>query len=403
MAADYILAGWLIDGSGQAPQKSALLKIENGVICQISSFNPGDPVESGRFTDLSFATISPPFIDCHVHLAFSGATDQRIRRQQTEYSFAETQPIIRRHMVYLFRHGVLAARDAGDRGGYVLRAMAESATVPAEPLLVKASGKAWHRRNRYGRIIGRSPEEGETLDKAFLRETVHGDLVKLVNSGTNSLLEFGRETEPQFTLEEMKQVVDLAKNTGRKVMVHANGRIPVRLALEAGCHSIEHGYFMGRENLQLMAEKGVVLVPTLYAMKACSEWADTARERAVAAKNLGHQLEQVALAREFGVRVALGTDAGSPGVLHGESIVEELKLLIKAGYSLGEGIQCATDTGARLLDIDAGLLAVGRPAHFLVARGTPAQLPRKFSYLEAIYLAGKPSPHYSKNPIRGVF
>ena len=403
MAADYILAGWLIDGSGRPPRKSVLLKIENGVICQISSFNPGDPVESGRFTDLSFATIAPPFIDCHAHLAFSGTTDQRIRKQQVEYSFEEIQPIIRRHMVYLFRHGVLAVRDAGDRGGYVLRYLAESAIVPAEPLVVKTSGRAWHQRNRYGRMIGRCPEEDETLDEAFLREIVHGDLVKLVNSGTNSLVDFGRETEPQFSVAEMKSVVALAEKTGRKVMVHANGRIPVRLALEAGCHSIEHGYFMGRENLRLMAEKGVVLIPTLYAMKACSEWADTAQEREIAAKNLGHQVEQVALAREFGVKVALGTDAGSPGVLHGESIVEELKLLLKAGYSLGEAIQCATDTGARLLDIDAGLLTVGRPAHFLVTRGTPAQLPRKFSYLEAVYLAGKPSPYYRKNPIRGVF
>lgn len=403
MAAEYILAGWLIDGSGSPPQKSILLTIEDGVICQISSFDPRAPVESARFSDLSFATITPTFIDCHVHLAFSGATDQRIRRQQTEYSFEEIKPIIRRHMVYMFRHGATAVRDAGDRGEHVLRFLAEAATVPVEPLVVKATGKAWHQRNRYGRMIGRCPEEGETLDQAFSRETVHGDLVKLVNSGTNSLLEFGRETEPQFTVEEMKQVVALAGKTGRKVMVHANGRIPVGMALEAGCHSIEHGYFMGRENLQLMAEKGVVLVPTLYAMKACSEWADTAQEREIAQKNLGHQLEQVALARKLGVRVALGTDAGSPGVLHGESIVEELKLLIKSGYSLGEAIQCATDTGARLLDIDAGLLTVGKPAHFLVTRGTPAQLPRKFSYLEAIYLAGKPSPHYRKNPIRGVF
>ena len=82
-------------------------------------------------------------------------------------------------------------------------------------------------------------------------------------------------------------------------MVHANGRIPVQQALEAGCHSIEHGYFMGEENLRFMAEKQAVLVPTLYAMKACAEMADSADERKVAEKNLARQLEQVAYAREI--------------------------------------------------------------------------------------------------------
>jgi imidazolonepropionase-like amidohydrolase len=98
--------------------------------------------------------------------------------------------------------------------------------------------------------------------------------------------------------------------------------------------------------------------------------------------------------------VALGTDAGSPGVLHGEAVVEELKLLIRAGFSLTEAVRCATVNGADLLGLDRGRIAVGSRADFLVARGTPAQLPRKFSYLEAIWLSGRPSPIYQKNPQR---
>ena len=81
-------------------------------------------------------------------------------------------------------------------------------------------------------------------------------------------------------------------------------------------------------------------------------------------------------------------------------MVEELRLLLKAGYTLAEAVQCATSNGAQLLGINEGLIAVGRAAHFLVARGTPAQLPRKFSYLEAIYLDGSPSSFYRKNPCR---
>ena len=172
-------------------------------------------------------------------------------------------------------------------------------------------------------------------------------------------------------------------------MVHANGRLPVQLAVVGGCHSIEHGFFMGRENFELMAEKGTFWVPTVFTMKAYGiniHAAQAGADRQVVEKNLDHQLEQLAMARELGVNVALGTDAGSLGVLHGESMVEEMKLYKKAGYSLAETIRCATHNGARLLGIDDfGLLANGKTATFLVSRGAPAQLPRKLSYLEEIY------------------
>jgi len=111
----------------------------------------------------------------------------------------------------------------------------------------------------------------------------------------------------------------------------------------------------------------------------------------------------LALARELGVNVALGTDAGSLGVLHGESLVEEMKLYMKAGYTLAETVRCAGENGARLLGLeDFGILAKGKTATFLVARGTPAQLPRKILYLEAIYVNGRPSPLYRKNPVKHV-
>ena len=113
--------------------------------------------------------------------------------------------------------------------------------------------------------------------------------------------------------------------------------------------------------------------------------------------SFAQQLKQVRLAKNNGIKIALGTNSGMNGILHGESMVSELKLLIKAGYSLPEAIQCATQHNAELLGIanTLGGIAVGKPAHFLVTRGTPAQLPRKLSYLEAIYINGQPcKPEY---------
>jgi len=403
----YILAGWLIDGSDGPIQEKVLLKIVDGRFAAIESYHPENIPESCYLTDLSYCTILPPLVDSHVHLFMSGTTDQKIREWQLTAGFDSLCPTINRHLHDLFSHGVLAVRDGGDRGGFALRY--RSAKEMHKEIILKVAGRAWHQKGRYGALIGRHPEETEALAVAYGKESDVIDQVKLVNSGLNSLKSFGKETLPQFTKKEIAAVVDIAARQGRKVMVHANGRIPVRLAVEAGCHSIEHGFFMGRENLQMMADKGTFWVPTLFTMKAYGanisfvNAVHAGADRQVVEKILNHQIEQLAFAREKGVKVALGTDSGSLGVLHGESMVGEMKLFKKAGYSLPETVRCATGNGSELLGIDDfGLLVEGKAATFLVARGTPAQLPRKLSYLEAIYLKGSPSELYRKNPVKNI-
>jgi imidazolonepropionase-like amidohydrolase len=405
MSKTYILAGWLIDGSGGPIREKVLLTIVDGRFAAIEQCKPANLPESFKFTDLSHCTLMPPLIDSHVHLFMSGSIDQKIREWQLVAGYDALRPIIGQHLHYLFSHGVLAVRDGGDRGGFALRYRSEKEMHKG--IVLKVAGRAWHKKGRYGSLIGRNPEEAENLAEAYYKDHDAIDQVKLVNSGLNSLKIFGGETPPQFTAEEIAAVVAAAERQGRKVMVHANGREPVRLAVEGGCHSIEHGFFMGRENLQLMAEKGIFWVPTVFTMKAYGaninsvNSAQAGVDRQVIEKNLNHQIEQLALARELGVNVALGTDAGSLGVLHGESMVEEMKLFKKAGYSLAETVRCATSNGAGLLGIDDfGLIAIGKTATFLVARGAPAQLPRKLSYLEAIYQSGVPSELYRKNPVK---
>lgn len=404
MTTTYILAGWLIDGSGGPVREKMMLTIENGRFAAIDKYVAGHGPDSSLVTDLSHCTLLPPLVDSHVHLFMSGATDKRIRENQLTAGYEELRPVIARHLHDLFSHGVLAVRDGGDPGGFALRYKSEK-EMHGE-MIVKVAGRAWHRRGRYGRLIGRHPAEGERLDAAWTREEEPVDQVKIVQSGLNSLKQFGGETTPQFSKEELAGLVLVAGQRGCRVMVHANGREPVRLAVEAGCHSIEHGFFMGRDNLALMAEKGTFWVPTVFTMKAYAANLGAAApgaDRRVIEKNLHAQLAQLTIARELGVKVALGTDAGSLGVLHGESVVEEMKLLIKAGYTLPEAIRCATLHGAQLLGLDdSGLIVRGRGATFLVARGGPAQLPRKLTYLERIYINGLPSELYRKNPVRHV-
>ncbi len=398
----HFRVGWLFDGSGGPARKNQVISTESGLITAIEDDRGPDHVVPERLTDLSHCVVLPVLIDSHVHLCMSGSIDQEFRRQQLQADYERLIPLIEEHLRHHFSHGILAVRDGGDRSGSVLRYLEEHQDKELHPLTVVSPGAAYHRRGRYGSLIGMGLDQGESPAARFRRQKQQQPLVKLVNSGLNSLTEFGRQTEPQFSARELTELVDEAKGRGCRVMVHANGRVPVRMAIEAGCDSIEHGFFMGRENLELMAEKGVFWVPTIYTMKACALHADHYRtliDPKVAEKNLAGQLEQLAQARELGVSVALGSDSGSIGVLHGESLIEEMKLFRQAGFSLGETIRSASENGARLLGIgELGSIAPGKPAHFLVTRGTPAQLPRKIGYLEAIYLHGRPSPIYRRTP-----
>lgn len=390
----HIRAGWLLDGSGSPPRRDVLLSLTGGRFATVRPYDSTSPLPAGPLTDLSSCTILPPLVDCHVHLALSGILDQQARQAQRTADFARIRPLIADHLRAAFAHGVLAVRDGGDAHGHALRFLRES-EGDGGPARVTATGRAWHQAGRYGGFLGRHPAAGENLPRAYVQDQDGGDQVKVINSGSNSLHIFARQTPPQFTGEELAALVRLAAAKGKKVMVHANGELPVRLALEAGCHSIEHGYFMGRANLELMAKKGAFWVPTLVPMDACARHLVQEKkdnEADIARRTLEHQLEQVALARELGVTIALGTDAGSPGVHHGAAVGKEFRLLCRTGLSPAEAVRCASWHGAQLLGAadHLGLIAPARPAHFLVLRGTPDQLPATFPPVHEIYLHGRP-------------
>ncbi len=400
----FILAGWLIDGSGGDIQKNMLLCMQNGYIhsihkaeadilttgghaplsplYQTGGHAPLCPPYKSDILDLSDYTILPGLIDSHLHLFMSGTDDQAIRQHQLNAEFHEIKDVITYHLEQLAMHGIIAVRDGGDKNAFALRYKMEYFDSEETPVIIRVAGKAWRKSGRYGKLIARTPSNQETLSEAFDRvytsEEEKGiDHIKIVNSGLNSLKQFGKETSPQFNFEEMRAAVDTADKFGYKVMVHANGKIPVRISVEAGCHSIEHGFFMGKENLKIMADKQITWVPTAITMKGYSENLDPGSiEADISLRNLEDQLEQIAYAKEIGVPVALGTDAGSLGVHHGSGVIEEMKLFMKAGYSIQEAVRCSAYNGANLLDIKkSGLLAPGMFAEFIAVKGEPAGLP----------------------------
>ncbi|HIJ56028.1 MAG TPA: amidohydrolase family protein [Deltaproteobacteria bacterium] len=389
----HIRSGWLIDGSGQKALSDQLISIENDRIQSIRK-SEGSSIPHADSVDCSRHTVLPGLIDSHVHLFMSGTGDRKIREDQLDAPYEKIKPVIIEHIKGLLRYGVVAVRDGGDRHAHTLRFKNESLEKDRLSLCIHAAGRAWHKPNRYGRLIGRAPAAHETLANAIMADSEAKDHVKIVNSGLNSLINFGRQTPPQFDLKELKDAVQASNHKGWPVMVHANGEMPVGIAINAGCRSIEHGFFMGKENLKKLAEKQIFWIPTAFTMKAFADHFNSGGSSTdVPLRNMEHQLEQMAMARKFGVPIALGTDAGSPGVHHGSSMIEELKLLMDAGFSVEEAIRCATGNGAKVLEIEnLGRLVSGADASFIVVPGPPSHLPESLRSVQQIYVNGRLYP-----------
>lgn len=362
-----LLAGNLIDGSGGPVRRDAAVRLRDG-----GGFVDTKDFSDSEIVDLSGYTVMPGLVNAHVHLAMSGTGDAETRTRQLTASYGEAKGTIAANLTRHAEFGVVAVRDGGDGGGHVLRYKNELPVHGQGPVAIRA-GRGWRQPGRYGKLVGGTPQYGN-LSESIRKDIAEskGDHVKIVNSGLNSLKVFGKQTRPQFEADEMRVAARMAKSFGLKTMVHANGVVPVKISVEAGCDSIEHGFFMGRDNLARMADNGVFWVPTACTMKAYAEHPGIGKAEAdIAKRNLDHQLDQIRLAKDYGVSIAAGTDAGSPGVHHGPAIAEEVRLLMAAGFSISEAVRCASSNGAALLGLDTP----GLPVFITVAPGPPSDLP----------------------------
>lgn len=391
----FILAGSFIDGSGADMRRNVFLAVKDTIITAIGSAADLSRNDRVAIDDFSHCTIVPALVDCSVSLSRSPAVDKWLGLSTDKAGFVEKAAMLERHIRYCHTHGVLGVAendDISDLLEHDLQVMAPGGSID-----IRTSGR-----------ICRSKKDCADGNPAG------GDFLKIGYSGN---IENEEAPYARLSYENLYRI--LQQRGGKKAVVAANSRQQVAEALEAGCDAIEQGYAMGEDNLRKMADKDVLWIPSVLRAKNAMDGAGSSGDvccrfstRYVAPgkpvpgaevfwkKMLAEQLTQLRLARKLGVTTAVGTGAGSVGILHGESMVEEMKLFIKAGYSLEETIQAASENGANFFGMEKlGPLAVGRRATFLITRGSVQQLPRKLSYLEGIYVNGSPSIIYRKNPV----
>lgn len=178
----------------------------------------------------------------------------------------------------------------------------------------------------------------------WIKITATGGVLSVAKSGQN----------PQFTLEEIKAICEIAKDYGLNVAAHAHGDEGMQRAILGGVKTIEHGTFMSDETMELMKKHDVYLVPTITAGKSVSEKAKIPNyyPEVIVGKalDIGPKIQSMfGRAYKKGVKIAFGTDAAV--FAHGEN-AKEFGYMVEAGMPAIKTIQSATTTNAMLLKME---------------------------------------------------
>lgn len=386
-----IRAGRLIDGTGAAPVEHPLVLVEGGRIGAVLT-GPAAEVPAGwEEIDATGYTLLPGLIDAHLHLQGSGdPRDSSFGARAATQSAAVVAMNCYRNALKDLEAGFttvrdaacreyadIAVRDAINAGDLVgpriwacgLGITSTSGHMDREKYLapsVKLPGPS---------AVADSPDEARRAVRQNLRYDV--DFIKFNATLTEHIRRYRGYCAPEMTRETMAALIEEAHWHGRRVTAHCHGGDGATWAIESGIDGIEHGNFLSDEQLDMMAERGTVLCPTLCVHETYRKHGAKSLSpgqphlEAWKQKALAHAFDVVRHARARGVKIICGTDAAMPYVRHGENAVE-LELLVEAGLTPMEALVAATGGAAEALAIaDVGTVAPGMHADLVLVDGDP--------------------------------
>ncbi len=251
------------------------------------------------------------FTDYHIHLLFEGSP------VDNESLSLIIDALKKAHVSEVYEMGT---RDAS---GFKYKEVFEKSGIR-----LRTCGYALYKSGGYGGFLGRAVLSLD--DVPVLIEELHlkgADFIKVINSGVVSHKAKGFVTSGGFSEEEMRFIVAEAKKRGLPVICHVNSDRRIREALMAGVNSIEHGYFITKETIEMMKQKGISWTPTVYALLSYSRKANES-DRAFYEGVIKEHLRMIAYASGIGVRINIGSDSGSKGVGHGEAYHKEREILL---------------------------------------------------------------------------
>ena len=331
----------------------------------------------------------PGLINCHAHLTLDG-----------ELNFAtEVRQSDGLAMVKAFKNaraslqaGVTTVRDLGANGTMVIELGRAIERGVVEGPRIVAAGRGITTTGGHGAEVGRIADGPDEVRKA-VREQVQAGARVIKIFSTGGVLGEGAPPEvSQFTTEETAAAVSEAHKAGLRITTHAHGSGGMRVAAEAAVDSIEHATLLDADTVRLLKERDVAIVPTLSAIHNLLAHADVLdpvvvdRTRAVADRHR----EGVRMAHRAGVRIAGGTDSGTPFNQH-ERFAAEIKLLTECGLSAQEALAAATSGSAWVVGLEkAGHIGGGCWADLVFVDGDPLRDVDVLLSPKGVYVRGTP-------------
>jgi imidazolonepropionase-like amidohydrolase len=386
MAQKTILhCGSLIDVKTQTVLKNRSIVVEGKKIVSVSE-GFLTPAKGDVVINLKDRTVMPGLIDSHVHLESEtnpGAYLDRFVKNPGDVAY-QALVYAKRNLLAGFTtvrdlggsHVVISLRNAINKG------LVEGPRVFTAGVSIGTTGGHADDSNGINETFKKDlgPEDGVVNGIADAAKAVRqrykegSDLIKI--TATGGVLSYAKDgAGAQFTDEEVRTIVQTAKDYGFKVAAHAHGKEGMKRAVLGGVSSIEHGTFMDEEVMELMKKMGTYYVPTVIAGRSVADsskipnyYPEMVAKKAAA---IGPIIQGTfGKAYKSGVKIAFGTDAGVFG--HGKNGYEFI-LMNEAGMPVLEAIKSATVNAADLLgqgDL-IGSIEAGKAADIIAVPGDP--------------------------------
>ncbi|MEM0015199.1 MAG: amidohydrolase family protein [Zestosphaera sp.] len=382
----------VVRGTGEAPLENGVVVIEGRYIKDVGTLGSVEVPGDAKVIDLKGFTALPGLIDAHLHLLGYRSLD--MIKEPLLVPYAARVARVLQDLRSLVDAGFTTVVDAGsDVGLGVKYAITEGSAVgprvvtagyalsqtfghgdehylPLEYVDVRTS------RLRSFSLICDGVDECRKAARYALREGA--DFIKIMASG-GVLSEKDRPEYTQFTLDEIKAIVEEAEHANRFVHAHAQGSKGIANALKGGVKVIAHGIYIDEEGIELAKERNAIIVPTFAIVDQIVRYGEElgtpkwGLEKARAVYE--DHLRNVRDAFRAGVKLATGTDfaGGVKALRHGDNAVELAIFVERLGMTPLEAITCATRNAAEAAGLEGltGTIERGKLADIIITRENP--------------------------------